>query len=163
VERVVGVGIGRTDADASSEVLFAEVYRDQFPALMRVAFLMTGSNETAEDAVQEAFLRCRSRLADLDDAPSYLRVAVVNECRSLHRRRTRERAVHAPSDERLPSELVELRDALDRLPWRQRAAIILRYFVDIPDDEIAETLHCRPATVRSLIRRGIGTLREVLT
>jgi RNA polymerase sigma factor (sigma-70 family) len=72
-------------------------------------------------------------------------------------------AVHAIREEHLPSELVELRDALDRLPWRQRAALILRYFVDIPDDEIAENLHCRPATVRSLIRRGIGTLREVLT
>ena len=163
VERVGGVGIGRTDADASSDVLFSEVYREQFPRLMRVAFLMTGSNEAAEDAVQDVFLRCRSRLADLDDAPSYLRAAVINECRSVHRRRPREHAVHEAADERLPSELVELRDALDRLPWRQRAAIILRYFVDIPDDEIAETLRCRPATVRSLIRRGIGMLREVLT
>jgi DNA-directed RNA polymerase specialized sigma24 family protein len=51
---------------------------------------------------------------------------------------------------------------LGRLPWRQRAAIVLRYFVDVPDHEIAEFLACRPSTVRSLIRRGVANLREVL-
>ena len=60
------------------------------------------------------------------------------------------------------SALVELHDALGRLPERQRAAIILRYFVDIPDAEIAAALNCKSSTVRSLIRRGIGNLKENL-
>ena len=143
--------------------LFDALYREHFPLLMRVAFLMTGSNEAAEDAVQDTFIRCRSRLADLDHPRSYLRAAVVNECRSVYRRSVRDRGDPPATTVLLPIELIELRDALGRLPWRQRAAIVLRYFADIPDEEIAQTLHCRPSTVRSHIRRGIANLKEVLT
>ena len=123
---------------------------------------MTGSNEAAEDAVQDAFIRCRPKLGALDHPPSYLRTAVINECRSVLRRakcRTAEGDVEA---EDLPADLLELRDALGRLPDRQRAAIILRYFVDIPDVEIAAALSCKPSTVRSLIRRGVASLKEAL-
>jgi RNA polymerase sigma factor, sigma-70 family len=149
--------------DPLGDELFDALYREHFPALMRVAFLMTGSNETAEDAVQDTFIRCRSKLANLDHPRSYLRAALVNECRSVYRRSARDRGDSPPASVLLPTELIELRDALSRLPWRQRAAIVLRYFADIPDDEIAETLHCRPSTVRSHIRRGIANLKEVLT
>ena len=142
---------------------FAALYREHFPALMRVAFLLTGSNEIAEDAVQDTFIRCRGKLTDLDHPRSYLRAALVNECRSLHRRSRREPAFTRQPEPRLETELVELQDALARLPWRQRTAIVLRYFADVPDAEIARMLRCRPVTVRSHIRRGITSLREVLT
>ena len=142
---------------------FAALYREHFPALMRVAFLLTGSNETAEDAVQDTFIRCRGKLPDLDHPRSYLRAALVNECRSLHRRSRREPAFTRQPEPRLETELVELQDALARLPWRERTAIVLRYFADVPDAEIARMLRCRPVTVRSHIRRGITSLREVLT
>jgi RNA polymerase sigma factor (sigma-70 family) len=148
--------------DSDDPDIFDAMYREHFPALMRVAFLLTGSPEIAEDAVHDTFLRCRTRLASLDHPRSYLRAAVVNECRSVHRRTVRERQLDLPPDIVLPSELVELQDALARLPWRQRAAIVLRYFTDIPDAEIATVLDCRPATVRSHIRRGIAALKEVL-
>lgn len=141
---------------------FDTLYREHFPALVRVAFLVTGSNAAAEDAVQETFLRCRSRLADLDHPQSYLRAAVINECRSAYRRTRRAPVPPEPLPERAPAELVELHDALARLPFRQRAAIVLRYFVDIPDPEIARALDCRPSTVRSHIRRGLATLEEAL-
>jgi DNA-directed RNA polymerase specialized sigma24 family protein len=157
------VNVGGTTGEArSDESDLARLYRDEFPTLMRVAYLMTGSNEAAEDAVQDAFLRCRSKLSGLDHPPSYLRTAVVNECRSLHRRSKRRPADPEYAPHYLPTDLVDLRDALGRLPARQRAAIVLRYFVDIPDDQIADALSCRPSTVRSLIRRGVTTLREVL-
>ena len=153
---------GLTRIDVHDYDVFDALYREHFPVLVRVAFLITGSHETAEDAVHDTFLRCRTRLAELDHPRSYLRAAVVNECRSVHRR-----AVREPRDPLtpvlLPTELVELRDALGRLPWRQRSAIVLRYFADIPDDEIARTLGSRPSTVRSHIRRGIAKLKEVLT
>jgi RNA polymerase sigma factor (sigma-70 family) len=142
---------------------FSAVYREHYPALMRVAFLMTGSNETAEDVVQDTFVRCRLRIPSLDHPASYLRAAVVNECRSVHRRSQRTVAEPPNVHGEIPTELLELQDALIALPWRQRAAIVLRYFVDVPDGEIARTLGCRPSTVRSLVRRGIETLREVLT
>ena len=93
---------------------------------MRVAYLLTGSREGAEDAVHEAFLRCRSRLDTLEDPRSYLRATVVNECRSVRRRQQRGAGTSPPADVRLPTELVELRDALERLPFAQRAAIVLR-------------------------------------
>jgi RNA polymerase sigma factor (sigma-70 family) len=58
--------------------------------------------------------------------------------------------------------LVELRDALIALPIRQRSAIVLRYLCDLPEEEIAASLKCRRATVRTLVRRGLIELREVI-
>jgi len=139
-----------------------ETYRSLFAPLMRVALLMTGSNTAAEDAVHDVFVRCADRLDDLDHPPTYLRAAVVNECRAQHRRRQRARRLDAAPAAQLPEELVETLDALDRLTPRRRAAVVLRYFVDIHDDEIAQILGCRPATVRSLIRRALTDLREAL-
>jgi len=118
-------------ADEHDDDLFTVTYREHFASLVRVAYLITGSQEGAEDAVHEAFLRCRSRLGSLEDPRSYLRATVVNECRSVHRRHRRAAAVPPDPEPTLPVELVELRDALDRLPFPQRAAIVLRYFVDI--------------------------------
>ncbi len=149
--------MGRSEtSEACEDDRFAVLYRTQFPVLMRVAFLMTGSNETAEDVVQDTFIRCRSRLGDLEHPPSYLRAAVINECRSVYRRSRRRRVDSQDIKDELPADLVDLRDALGRLPWRQRAAIVLRYFVDVPDSDIAEFLACKPSTVRSLIRRGVA-------
>jgi RNA polymerase sigma factor (sigma-70 family) len=62
-----------------------------------------------------------------------------------------------------PTELVELRAALDCLRERERAVIVLRYFVDIPDAEIAQLLGCREATVRSTVHRALKTLRKELS
>lgn len=134
------------------------------PALKRLAFLMTGSDAAAEDAIHEVFVRCADRLHTIDHPLSYLRAAVVNECRADHRRRERTHVVRVvPSDpDELPHEVLETLDALQGLSDRKRAAIVLRYFVDIPDDEIAEVLGCAPSTVRSLVRRAVIELREVL-
>jgi RNA polymerase sigma factor (sigma-70 family) len=155
--------VGGMAGEASpDDALLAELYRDEFPSLMRVAFLMTGSNEAAEDAIQDTFMRCRSKLGALDHPPSYLRAAVINECRSVLRRTNRRATDYETETNDLPTDLIELRDALCRLPDRQRAAIILRYFVDIPDAEIAAALSCKPSTVRSLIRRGVAKLKENL-
>lgn len=139
-----------------------DTYRRLFAPLVQVALLMTGSPAAAEDAVHDVFLRCADRLEGLDDPPSYLRAAVVNECRSQHRRRSRNVSLEAEPQVQLPEELVETLDALDRLTPRRRAAVVLRYFVDVHDDEIARILGCRPATVRSLVRRALNDLREAL-
>jgi RNA polymerase sigma factor (sigma-70 family) len=138
-------------------------YRTHAPGLIRVAWLLTGSAAAAEDAVHEVFLRCADRIEGLEHPGSYLRTSVVNECRRQHRRRVRgdELAVAAPSVT-LPDELVELQDALAGLSDRQRTVVVLRYLIDLPEQEIAETLGCRPSTVRSLNRRALARLREVL-
>jgi len=141
---------------------FEALYRAHSPALIRLGFLLTGSNEAAEDLVHDVFLRARSRMP-LDHPASYLRAAVVNACRSHHRRAVVARR-HQPPPAPLvmPREVVEFRDLLLGLPLRQRAAVVLRYFCDLTDADIAELLACRPATVRSLVHRGLANLREVI-
>ncbi len=145
-----------------------DLYQAHFADLVKVAYLLTGSAAAAEDAVHEVFLRCLDRLADIDHPGPYLRTAVVNECRSRHRRserfeRHQRRSLPVEAgDVDLPHEVLETREALSVLTDRQRAAVVLRYFVDLPDDDIAAILGCRPATVRSLVHRALERLRKEL-
>lgn len=139
------------------------LYRTHFATLMRVAYLMSDSVAAAEDAVHDVFVRCAPRLPEIEHPPSYLRAAVVNECRAQHRRWRRDHDAPVPELlDGLPYELVETRAALRRLSPRKRP-VVLRYFVDIPDAEIADVLGCRPATVRTLLHRAINELREDLS
>lgn len=139
------------------------LYRDHYVRMVRLAFLLTGSNAHSEEVVQDAFIRLRTR-PDLADPAAYLRTMVVNACRDQIRRRllhdrvtlrlAREEAVVDPVD--------ELRDALDVLPERQRAVLVLRYYEGMSEAEIASVLGCRPGTVKSLAHRGLERLRGVL-
>jgi RNA polymerase sigma factor (sigma-70 family) len=148
---VTGAGTGW----AGSEAVYATAYRD----LLRVAFVLTGSGAAAEDVVHDVFCRVGPRIAQLDNPAAYLRVAVVNQCRSIHRRMLRAPRPDRPPEVVLDTGLTELSDALQELPARQRTAIVLRYLCDLPEREIAEILDCRPTTVRTLIHRGLADLR----
>jgi len=139
------------------EAVYASAYRD----LLRVAYVLTGSGAAAEDVVHDVFCRVGPRMAELDNPAAYLRVAVVNQCRSIHRRLARAPRVGVP-EAVLDGRLVELQDALRTLNERQRTAIVLRYLCDLPDDEIADLIGCRPGTVRTLIHRGLADLRAVI-
>ena len=123
-------------------------------------------------SVQEAFLRFVGRLHHLREPEAfdaYLRRTIVNLSKDTFRRRAVERSYL----ERQTAELREghtdrdvaayesMRVALLSLPARQRAAIVLRYYEDLHESEIADLLRCRPATVRSLIARGLETLRHI--
>ena len=134
--------------------------------MLRIATLMVGSAAVAEEVVQDAFVVVGRRWSSLERPGAYLRTTVINGCAQVLRRRNAEdRALASRLPEReveLPSRLVELRDAMDRLSDRQRIVIVLRYFVDIPDDEIADVLGVRSSTVRSLARRGLKVLRKEL-
>lgn len=139
-----------------------ELYRAHYPAMMRLGYLLTGSNEAAEDLVHDVFLRAAPRLP-LEHPASYLRAAVVNACRSHHRRvQVARRHAPPPAPLVMPRELVDFRDVLLGLSLPQRTAVVLRYFCDMADDDIAKVLGCRPATVRSLVQRGLSHLREVI-
>ena len=161
---VTGVGPAHRDEWAVTGVVYAAAYRD----LLRVAYVLTGSGPAAEDVVHDVFTRIGPKIATLKDPVPYLRVAVVNQCRSRHRRAARA-AGHAARlgpvevEASLDPGLTELRDALAALPVKQRNAVVLRYLCDLPDEEIASTLGCRRSTVRSLVKRGLSGLREVLT
>ena len=143
----------------------AVLYRAYYSELLKTAFCLIGSRETAEDIVQDVFVRCSGRLEGMEDPAFYLRRAVVNATRSLFRRRlvAQRWATTVSAWDEMPNELVELRDVLMRLPVRQRSVVVLRYVVGLDDDEIAATLECSRSTVRSSARRGLGRLRKELT
>jgi RNA polymerase sigma-70 factor (sigma-E family) len=147
-----------------------ELYERHVPDAVRLAFLMTGDREVARDLAHEAFSRSVGRLGHLrhpDAFGPYLRRAVVNLSKNHFRGRSRERAFvertgpvePTPSMERAVTDRAALRAALLALPERQRAAIVLRFYLDLPEDQAADALRCRPGTVRSLVSRGMQSLR----
>jgi RNA polymerase sigma-70 factor (sigma-E family) len=155
----------RTKLAPMPEVAFAKVYERDYLALVRLAHLLTASNEVGEDIVQESFARALDRWEQLDNPAAYLRTTVVNRSRSWHRHRAVEERLGrriTPDGEVAAEHRGELWDALATLPFRQRAALVLRFYEDRTTDEIAALLGCRPGTARSLLSRGIAALREVI-
>lgn len=140
--------------------------------LLRLAYLISGDAHTAEDLVQETLLRCHRRWDKVSRAASpeaYVRRAVVNQHLSWRRRRSSTEYVVEPDD--LPQrgtadsqETVAVRDllwrALGDLPTRQRTVLVLRYYEDLSDADIAGLLGSRVGTVRSLATRAFARLRE---
>jgi RNA polymerase sigma-70 factor (sigma-E family) len=163
--------VAETEAEISARrPNLAELYERTAPGAVRLAYLLTGDRTVAEDIAQDAFVRVSGRLAHLREASAfdaYLRRTVVNLTKNHFRRRAVERTFlerSRPSDSHPGHEvpLVEREAtmaALARLPQRQRAAIVLRFYEDLPEDTIAQILRCRNGTVRSLVTRGVQTLR----
>jgi RNA polymerase sigma-70 factor (sigma-E family) len=164
-------GSASTPGDAAAAV--TALYREHAVGLIRLAHVMLGSRAAAEDVVQEAFCGLYRRwqhLSGADKALSYLRSSVLNGCRSALRRnaaRDRQAARQPPlvpaESAVLPSE--ERRwviDALRRLPDRQREALVLHFYLDLPDDQIASYMGISKSTVRSTTRRAIAALGIVL-
>ena len=149
-------GPGRAEA-------FAELYRREYGAMVRMAHLITGSNEAAEDVVQEAFVSMYRNWDRADRPGAFLRTIVVNGCNSWHRRRRMERErLPRPVAEGVDPEARELLDALARLGLRQRTALVLRFYVDMSEAEVAHALGCRPGTVKSLVHRGLRQLEGMI-
>lgn len=141
---------------------FEALYADEAQAMSRLAYLMVGSAELAQELVHDAFARLYERWDRVDNPGAYLRTTVVNGCRDTLRRRLladRERTDLRPDAQLGADHLI---DALAILPHRQRAAIVLRYYEDRSEADIADLLGVRPGTVKSLLSRGLATLREVI-
>lgn len=159
---------GRVELAGAGDL--GELYERHAPAATRVAYLLTGDHALAEDLVQDAFVRVIGRLGHLrkaDAFPAYLRQTVVNLGRMYFRRRKKEQAlfdVHAVPTQSEPDQawVESVRGALLSLPYRNRAAIVLRYYCDLPDAETSVILRCAPGTVRSLISRGLKQMRELV-
>jgi len=142
--------------------------------LIRLALLMVGDQTAAEDIVHDAFLGlCRGwqRLHDPDKAPGYLRVSVVNGCRSVMRSRGRARMMGAQHDPPVWSaEAAAIADedrravlaAVAKLPRRQREVLALRYYLDLPESEIASSLRISRGTVSSTTARALAALAREL-
>lgn len=151
---------GRRDRRGGGEDPFVAFYRTRFAAAVRLAVLLTGDQAAAEDVAQDAFARVRPRFAGLDAPWPYLRVTIVNGCRSGHRRANREAARLRTVGPAGPAPLgaLELLDAVDRLPYRQKAVLVLRFYEDMTEHDIAAALGVRPGTVKSLASRALARL-----
>jgi RNA polymerase sigma-70 factor (sigma-E family) len=143
---------------------FVEFYEQRYAAMVRLAVALSGSSASAEDLVQDSFVRVHARWDRISDPSAYLRRAVVNACHSAHRRQKHEREVTALHAGEAVATLApdELFDVLARLPYRQRAALVLRFYDGLSQREIAQVLECSQGTAASLVHRGLERLRKML-
>jgi RNA polymerase sigma-70 factor (sigma-E family) len=153
-----------------NEVLLDRLYRLHAPAAVRFALMLTGERELSEDLVQEAFVRVAAKLDTLrepDAFGAYLTRAVANLAKShfrhqkvvaRHERTIDRRALVEPAVDVGANDVLLI--ALRRLPMRQRAAIVLRYYNDASHEDIARILDIPLGTVKSLLSRGLAKLRD---
>jgi RNA polymerase sigma-70 factor (sigma-E family) len=164
---------GKPAADSAAAAV-AALYQHHAVGLIRLAYLMLGDRAGAEDAVQDAFCglyRHWHRLADQDRALAYVRSSVLNSCRSALRRRTTGRRLltaYQPPTASAEAAVLGLEErqevirAVRRLPERQREALVLRFYLDLPEREIARLMGLRPSSVRSATARALQALGHAL-
>ncbi|HVF21264.1 MAG TPA: SigE family RNA polymerase sigma factor [Mycobacteriales bacterium] len=161
---------GSVTAEDALTTLYVEHYR----SLVRLAAFLLDDVGTSEEVVQDAYVKMLGawrRIEDPDKAAAYLRSTVLNLARSKMRRKLVARK-HEPTP---PTDVAsaehdaighenqrEVIAALRRLPARQREALVLRYYGDLPEAEIAAAMGCSPGTVKSHIHRGKAALAELL-
>ena len=153
----------------------SDLYRAHYRPLVRLAALLLGDVPTAEEVVQDAFVqmhRSWDRVDDPSKRPAYLRSIVMNGARSRSRRRTAGRRLElagaaatsasAETSALAHDERRQMLDALRALPDRQRDCLVLRYYLDLSEAEIAATLGISTGSVKTHTHRGIAALERVL-
>lgn len=163
------IDAARTDADAA----LTELYAGHYARLVRLAVLLVRDQGLGEDIVQDSFIAMHQRWHRIDEgsAPAYLAKSVVNRSRSALRHRTvvarhRPEPAHdaAPADAPVLASAQRARvlDALAALPTRQREVLVLRYYLDYSEREIADALAISQGAVKSHASRGAAALRLTL-
>jgi RNA polymerase sigma factor (sigma-70 family) len=154
---------GRTVGDQPVPSTFDAFYQERLARTVRQVSLMVGSVAAAEDIAHDAFVQVYDRWDRITDPGGYLYRCVSNGAiRHLrHRDRQGGRVIElaVPTS---PIEFVEVAEALGRLSVEQRIAVVLKYYEDLTDQQIAEAIGCRPGTVGSHLTRGRAILREEL-
>ncbi|WP_040160807.1 RNA polymerase sigma factor [Mobilicoccus massiliensis] len=156
--------VGRMSGESSVE----DIYRAQWGDLVRLASVVSGDLDDAVDLVQEVFVDFTRDAASIHNPPGWLRTAVIHRSRSSARRagtRRRYLELHGwehtgPVADRLVD--VDVRRALAQLNPDQRATVFMRYYLDLPLEDIAEVLGCRVGTVKSRLNRAENRLKEIL-
>jgi RNA polymerase sigma-70 factor (sigma-E family) len=159
---------------ASADEAIVELYRTHYAGLVRLSALLLGDTGAAEEVVQDAFVAVHgswNRLRDPDRALAYLRQAVVNRSRSSLRHRTVVAKYQPAPPPDVPSaetyavaaaERDEVLSALRALPRRQRETLVLRYYSDLTEAQIADALGISQGAVKSHAFRGLAALRNLL-
>lgn len=154
--------IGEQKAEVGAASNFDEFYAERWPYAFRLAALMTRDPESGADIAQDVFANMARRWATIERPDAYLQRSLTNASSNWRRnRRTAARKLHllaAPVGHEVPVD--GLADAVARLPFRQRAVVVLRYYADLSESEIAHALDCRPGTVKSLASRALEALSE---
>lgn len=164
-----------TEDDARRDFV-AAIYRDEAVSLTRLARIFTDDRTGAEDIVQEAFVRLfrtSERIEDRSKSVAYLRSIVLNLARDQNRRglmslrhqdaMVDRRTAEQPDEQIARSERqAEVFNALSELSPRQRDCLVLRFYLDLSESEIAEVLAISPNSVKTHCRRGMGSLAERL-
>ncbi|MGZ8738701.1 MAG: SigE family RNA polymerase sigma factor [Nocardioides sp.] len=159
--------IGRTERGVA-EMSYEEYVTLRWPTLYRTAYLMTGSHADAEDLVQSALVKVYGawdKVSRADSADAYVRRVLVNTFVSGRRpvRFTRERIMAAVPERAAvaegPEDRLSLWPHVAALPPKQRAVIVLRYYEDLSEQQIADALGCSPGTVKSNASLALKSLR----
>lgn len=163
-------------ADLARDAVLAELFDAHYAPLCRLSYVILGDAQLAEEIVMEALLKTFTgfgKIRDLERADVYLRRAVVNLCRSRIRRKAIEMRVNASvlrSEERKDPQWDPERhetsrivwDAVRKLPERQRACVVMFYFEDLPEAQIAEVMDCSVGTVKSQLSKARTKLESWL-
>jgi RNA polymerase sigma-70 factor (sigma-E family) len=176
--RAVAEGRGRViqRSDAERDREMTALFDRHYAPMCRLAYVILGDAATAEEIVMDAMTKTFSgwrRIRDVERMDSYLRRVVVNMCRSKIRRKSVEARVNAITyrrdelrnqewdPERHETSRIVI-DAVRGLPDRQRACVVLRYFDDLSEAQIADVLQCSVGTVKSQLAKARGKLESVL-
>jgi len=159
----------------TADTEFGDFMRGRWPAMVRLAYALTGDAGHAEDVAQAAFARAYAswgRVRRAGDPDAYVRRILINENRKRFRKHrvpedlrgdlasTLAGQAAAAGSQHGPEERQALLDALNRLGPRQRAVVVLRYWLDLSETETAAALNCSVGTVKSQASRALATLRR---
>lgn len=161
-------------AGREADRLLAALYDSEYQPLVRLAALLCGDRSIAEDVVQDCFVAMHgafARLRESDKAVAYLRRSVVNRARSVLRHRAvvdRNQPKPPPDEPSAEHGAITLLErsavvaALRTLPTRQREAVVLRFYLDLPEREVAATMRISQGAVKSHMARAMAALRSQL-
>ncbi len=146
----------------SAPAVFDDFFRAQWMGSVRLAAILTQQSATAEDLAQDAFARVYASWGRAVNPKAYLRATLVNVCRQWQRHEgvVRAKLPLVATFHAVEFDAHELADAVAALPYRQRAVLVLRYYADLSEAEIAEALNCRAGTVKSLASRALARLEK---
>lgn len=156
--------IREREPGAEASTTFDDFYRERWPSAFRLAALLTHDAEAGADVAQDVFAKMSQRWATIERPDAYLQRALTNASSNWRRSgRTAARKLHLLAVPGASEEPFDgLADAVARLPFRQRAVVVLRYYADLSEAEIARALDCRPGTVKSLGSRALAALSKEL-
>ncbi len=154
----------RTDQGEASRQSFEEFYITELDGQIRRAALILDSAELAADVVHDAMIAVYNRWGKIAEPAPYLSKSVLNRCRDHFRRRSRLAALAATGQTRLSTDSPdELFDVVRQLPFNQRAAVVLRFYADFTEAEIADALAVPSGSIGPWLHRALIRIRKELT